>query len=180
MRRMGEPRSLRPMSSSLVSRYVDDQEIVRRFLVDGPTRHPGPLWRAPSSPFGWSLPIVAGAWLCFNVYLLSYVTSILVVGWMFRWTRARVLHGWWKQSPLRQGGTFEMFCTEAGRGAVVRRPRWFLPEKGSWTPALWLNFRTGLFALLCITLLLGWGGALMHFGWDLGGSTTFAQGYDKR
>src|SRR5262245_66665736 len=124
------------MSSSLVSRFVEDQEVVLPVLLDGPKRHPGPLWRALSWLVGWTWRIVAGAWLCFNAYLLSYVTSILVVGWMFRWTRARVLHGWWKQSPLRHRGTFETFCTDAGRGAVVRRPRWFLPEQGSWTPTL--------------------------------------------
>jgi hypothetical protein len=140
-------------------------------------KSPGRLKQGVAALLGWSWRILAGAFLCFNVYLLSYLTSVLVVGWFQRWTRARVVRGWWKQSPLRNEMPLEVLCAEAGHSAPVRRPRWFLPER-SWTPALWLNFKTGFLTLLCTYLVIGWGCALMTFGWEFGWLNSFTKGYE--
>src|SRR5262245_27350515 len=106
------------MSPTLVHPISDEPEVVPPPLPPF-ARRPGRPWRILSWFVGWSWRIVAGAFLCFNAYLLSYLTSILVVGWLFRWTRARVLYGWWKQSPLRWQGTFETFCAAVPGQAPV-------------------------------------------------------------
>src|SRR5205085_11669023 len=92
------------------------------------------LWLA-----GWTWRIIAGTFFCFNVPLVSYLTSILVVGWLNRWMRARVLHGWWKQSSMR-----EKSADPEALGLPWLRPRWVLGEKSWRQPALWLNFKEGL------------------------------------
>lgn len=163
------------MSSALVSESLRDRDSRRN---DARRADPGRLWRGTSWLLGWSWRVVAGTFLCFNAYLLSYLTSIVVVGWLTRWVRGRVLYGWWKQSPLRQRVSFEEFAAAQG-GDVARRPRWLLPEKAWTTPALWLNFRTGFLLLLCIYLVLGWGCVLLEFGWEYRWNNSFAKGYEQ-
>jgi len=73
----------------------------------------GMLWR-------W----IVGAILCLNT-----LTSVLVVGWSYRWIQGLVLRGWWKQSRLAREGTFDQFLERLGDGAPVARPRWILRER---------------------------------------------------
>jgi hypothetical protein len=154
--------------------------------------------------FGWIWRWVAGALLCFNTFILSYVTSILVVGWSYRWMQAVVLRGWWKQSPKRREGSFADFCDSLGPNGPVPRPRWFLRERivsvmerpgPGGQPAsagrqigraltvpwhsLWLNFKTGLAGLFCTYLLTGWGCLLMVFGWEYGWLTSINRYYEQ-
>src|SRR5262249_43694814 len=56
--------------------------------------------------FGWLWRLGAGAVMCFNTYILSYLTSIVAFGWTYRWMQGLVLRGWWKQSPRRREGSF--------------------------------------------------------------------------
>jgi len=152
----------------------------------------------------WAWRFFAGAMLCFNYLVLSYVTSILVVGWTYRWMQAVVLRGWWKQSPKRQQGTFQEFCDSLGTDAPVPRPRWCLRERIAAVMAkpgprgdspsalrkvgraltipwqsLWLNFKTGLAGLFCTYLLTGWGCLLMVFGWEYGWLTSINRYYEQ-
>lgn len=170
---------------------------------------PGP---APANPvlaacravLGWAWRLFAGAALCFNWYVLSYLTSIVVVGWTYRWMQAVVLRGWWKQSPKRRQGTFREFCDSLGADGPVPRPRWFLRERigavmrcpgpGGRPPSglrlfgraltipwhgLWLNFKTGLAGLFCTFVLTGWGCLLMVFGWEYGWLTSINRYYEQ-
>src|SRR5436190_17463680 len=109
-------------------------------------RKSGQLKATVLAIIGWSWRILAGTFLCFNAPLLSFLTSILVVGWLNRWMRARVLHAWWRQSPVRTSDDPEAL------GLPWIRPRWILPEKSWKAPALWLNFKEGLATLLCLYL----------------------------
>ena len=135
---------------------------------------------------------------------LSYFTSILAVGWTYRWMQAVVLRGWWKRSPKRQEGSFQDFCDSLGQGDPVARPRWFLRERiGAYLsppapggrPAgalrlfgraltvpwhsLWLNFKTGLAAIFCTYLLTGWGCLLMLFSWEFGWFNSINRYYEQ-
>src|SRR5215831_13037376 len=102
------------------------------------TRQESRWWRGLSRLAGWAWRIAAGTFLCFNVPYISYLTSILVVGWINRWVRARTLEAWRKQSPV-------LAHDDGGRaGMPMLRPRWLLPEPGRKVPALWLNFKEGL------------------------------------
>ncbi len=135
---------------------------------------------------------------------LSYFTSILAVGWTYRWMQAIVLRGWWKRSPKRNEGSFQDFCDSLGQGAPVPRPRWFLRERiatylnrpapgGRPAGALrllgrtltvpwhsvWLNFKTGLAAIFCTYLLTGWGCLLMLFSWEFGWLNSINRYYEQ-
>ncbi len=152
------------------------------FLADLPSRaarSPGRLWRLLSWTFGWAWRVAAGAALCFNAYLLSYLTSIMVVGWLWRWVQGRVLYGLWKASPLRREVPFEVFRSSLGPGAPAVRPRWVFPERGRRAPSFWTNFKIGFVALCCVYLLAGWGCALMTFSWEFGWVNSFAKGYEQ-
>jgi hypothetical protein len=161
-------------------------------------------WRIVSALFGWPWRIAVGA--CFG---MSWFTSILVMGWLYRWVQGRVLYAWWKRSPMRPQGSFAAFCATLGPDAPVRRPRWFLREHFTresfrqellaptadgepplWpriaaravvSPfrSLWLNFKIGVQALLCIFLLTGWGCLFMTFSWEFGWLNSFNKGYEQ-
>ncbi len=138
------------------------------------SRRVGQVWATLGWLAGWTWRILAGTFLCFNAPLLSYLTSILVVGWLNRWMRARVLHGWWRQSPLKTTGE-----DPVSLGLPWKRPRWVLPEKSWKEPALWLNFKEGLATLLCVYLVLGWGCLPRLFSWEMGWNNSFAKGYEQ-
>src|SRR4051794_15062464 len=111
------------------------------------SRQESRLWRGLSWLAGWTWRVLAGTVLCFNLPYISYLTSILVVGWVNRWVRARTLEAWRKQSPILAGD-------DGGRtGMPMLRPRWVFPEPGRKAPALWLNFKEGLATLFCIYLV---------------------------
>src|SRR5207248_1184792 len=80
-----------------------------------PARPPQPsrgnrVVRGFAAFFGLLWRLGVGALMCFNTYILSYLTSIIAVGWTYRWMQAVVLRGWWKQSPKQHAGSFRDFC----------------------------------------------------------------------
>src|SRR5437588_9820004 len=74
------------------------------------TARGNPVLRFFGFLFGWAWRLFAGAVMCFNTFVLSYLTSIVAFGWTYRWMQALVLRGWWKQSPKRYEGSFQDFC----------------------------------------------------------------------
>jgi hypothetical protein len=177
-----------------------------------PVRPPAPpsarrgrrVLRGFAALIGWLWRLAVGAAMCFNTYLLSYLTSIIAVGWTYRWMQAIVLRGWWKQSPKRHEGSFQEFCDSLGPNGPNPRPRWFLRERiGAYMrrpglggqPAgrlrlffraltvpwhsLWLNFKTGLAGVFCTYLLTGWGCLLMVFGWEFGWFNSINRYYEQ-
>jgi hypothetical protein len=154
--------------------------------------------------FGWLWRLAVGAAMCFNTYVLSFFTSIVAVGWTYRWMQAIVLRGWWKQSPKRHEGSFQDFCDSLGPSGPTPRPRWFLRERigavmrrpgPGGQPAgrlrlffrvltvpwhsFWVNFKTGLAGIFCTYLLTGWGCLLMVFGWEFGWFNSINRYYEQ-
>jgi hypothetical protein len=157
-----------------------------------------------TSVVGWAWRLFVGAKLCFNAYVLSYFTSVAVVGWTYRWMQALVLRGWWKQSRFCNEGTFADFCASLGPNAPVPRPRWFLQERigtalarpvpGGARPgplrlglrllrvpwhSFWLNLKFGALGLLCTYLMTGWGCLLIWTSWRYGWLNSFHKGYEE-
>jgi hypothetical protein len=154
--------------------------------------------------FGWLWRIAVGAVLCFNAPVLSFFTSIAVVGWLYRWMQGLVLRGWWKQSKFRHDGSFHDFCESLGKNAPTTQPRWFVQERlrhalsrpapdGS-APGLlrrfprmlrvpwhsfWVNFKLGVQALFCTYLATGWGCLIMLMSWEFGWLNSFHKGYEQ-
>jgi hypothetical protein len=162
------------------------------------------LWDCLSFVVGWSWRLLVGALLCFNWFILSFITSIVVLGWTYRWMQMLVLRGWWKQSRQRARGTFADFCAGLIAQAPAPRPRWFLRERigqallrpapGGGTPgpfrlllrllsipwhSLWLNFKIGVQAIFCTNLLVGWGCLMMLVSWEFGWLNSFHKGYEQ-
>ena len=131
---------------------------------------------------GWAWRWLVGAVMCFNFFVLSWFTSIAVVGWTNRVVQQLVLRCWWWRSELRRRMTFAEFCDSLGVDAPSPRPRWFVqdhlrvhahqPLRGGgrpdfvtvagrtlWWPwySLWLNFKLGVKAIL------GTHGPVVHF-----------------
>lgn len=159
------------MSSPLMLEPIQDLA-----PVDPP--RPSRLWQLLAFVVGWSWRILVGTLFCFSGPYLSWLTSILVVGWLQRWVRARVLLAWWRASPVRDRVPFEQLGETRKDGTPVVRPRWLLPEQG-WAFSLWLNFKIGLATLLGIYLVLGLGCLVMFFSWEMGWIISFTKGYEE-
>jgi hypothetical protein len=123
-----------------------------------------------SNRLGWTWSVLFGSLLA-----MSYAGAVVVFGWLSRWIQGRVLHGWWRRSPLRQRLSFEHFCLELGPDAPSLAPRWLLREHPEAHPfrSLWLNVQQGLLGLFATFLLAGWGGLLMTFSWEYGWNASF-------
>jgi hypothetical protein len=149
-------------------------------LDESRPRQPSRLRRLVGTVAGWAWRLLVGTFLCFNAPVLSLLTSVLVVGWLQRWVRARVLFRWWNASPVREQVPFEEIGETYRDRSPVLLPRWFLPEKlwGS-AVALWLNFRHGLLTLLCVYLVLGVGCLVMFFSWEMGWIISAYKGYEE-
>jgi hypothetical protein len=152
-------------------------------------------WRWLAAGFGWSWRIGIGAVLCFNFFLVSFLTSVVAAGWIYRWMRALVLRGWCRQ-----------FKMEVGWGRVLTRPVpaawpcWFLQENAFKTlggktevsrfvilrairipwDSLWLNFKTGIKGLTGTFVLTAAGCLLMLFSWEFGWLNSFHKGHEVK
>jgi hypothetical protein len=183
-----------------------DAEPVLRALPDDSrrtARSPGPFVRFLFAVLGWAWCLLVAMY-----FGMTYLSAILVVGWLYRLIQGRVLYGWWKQSRRAREGSFADFC--AGEvDAPTLRPRWFLRQqfsaramraemdrptpdgespgllrwlvRGMLAPirSLWLNATIGFTAVLATFLLLGWGCLLMTFSWEFGWLNSFHKGYEQ-
>jgi hypothetical protein len=173
-------------------------------------RKPGYSWRRQGFlPWvvGWTWRILVGVMLCLSPLpsvVASYLGSIVVFGWFYRWMQARALRHWWSQSPRRREVAFPEFCDELGPDGPVSRPRWFWHERPigllnrpapSGRPAgffrtvgrlltipvhsLGLNIGLGVRGLLATYLVTGWGVSLMAFSWYFGWYISFNKIYEE-
>lgn len=149
------------------------------------------LWRI------WSM--IAGTLLCMNFF-----TSVVVVGWLMRWTRIRILRRWWKLSERSQSESFSEFLHKTGHEHLVLRPHWLLAENGNdflkrpnskgETPgpftklrryisfpihSLFKNLKIGALTVLCVWLVTGWGSVVTYFSWQYGWNNSFHKGYEQ-
>jgi hypothetical protein len=186
--------------------------------------HADPLDRPaqPSRQSGALTFLLSGTWylICFffgwlwRVTMMgllgaNFGTSILIVGFLNRWTQGRVLYGLWKASGRRDEGSFTEFCAKLGPDAPVLRPRLFIREwfrkdhvqqeltqrtldnevpgplvqacRALLVPfrSLWLNAKLGFLGVFCTFVLTAWGCLLMQLGWEFGWLNSFNKGYEQ-
>jgi hypothetical protein len=153
---------------------------------------------------GWLWRWLVGAAMCFNVFLLSWFTAIVAVGWTNRVVEMVVLRCWYWRSEVRRRLTFAEFCATLDLDAPVPRPRWFYRERmmrhaaqllpggrqpGPFTTlariatwpwyGLWQNFLIGAKATFCTYTLLGLPCVLMLWSWEQGWINSFHGGYEQ-
>jgi hypothetical protein len=153
---------------------------------------------------GWLWRWLVGAAMCFNYFLLSWLTAIAAVGWTNRVVQMMVLRCWWWRSDIRKRGTFAQFCDALGPAGPVLRPRWFWmehllydaarPVRGGRQPGpltilrrivfwpwygLWQNFKIGLKATFCTYAMLGLPCIFMLWSWEQGWLNSFHGGYEQ-
>ncbi len=121
---------------------------------------PNPLFRVLGSILLW--PFVA-------LFAMSYVSSLVLVGWGYRWMRKIVLRSWWKQGRPERYQTFEEFAATLEKHPVEVRPKLF---------SLFRNLGLGIQAIFCTYLVAGLGCALMAYGWEFGWVNSFHKGYE--
>lgn len=164
-----------------------DPPVLQSEEIHAAPRHPGAsedretarLWRWAGSILGILWIILVGTILCFNAPILSYFTSLMVIGWLQRWMRCRILFAWWHGSAHRAVVDPSPMLETTTTGQPITRPRWILSEKSWWPAALWSNLREGFVTFLCITLVLGPGCVLMLFAWEMGWLNSFNKGYEQ-
>ena len=141
-----------------------------------------------------------GVWMC-----TQFLTSLILVGWTFRWMRSRAWQGWWKRGAAPEGSCFcDFACTLGPTLAGAYSPRWFFAERaaeiwaapradgrppGFWTrlrrlPAILIgslaaNVAQGLAALACTLVITLPGTFLMLAGWKYGWDNSFFKGYEQ-
>ncbi len=135
--------------------------------------------------FGWLWSFAIGA-----VFCLTPVTGLIVLGWLGRWMRGRVLRGLYLASPRRDELSLEAACAELGE-RVPGRPRWILREPTEPRPATLRSRLTGLVGSLGDNLwmglrlavgtwlLYGWACVLLFVGWEYGWEISFNKVYER-
>ncbi len=172
-------------------------------------RKPGYSWRRQGFipwVIGWTWRIFIGVHLCLSPLpsvAASYLGSIVVFGWFYRWMQAHVLRAWWQQSRRRTEIALHEFFAELGPDGPVSRPRWFWHERPiallnrpapSGAPAgffrtigrlliipvhsFLLNLGRGIQGLLATYLITGWGVTLIAFSWYFGWMVSFNKVYE--
>ena len=135
------------------------------------------------------------------VFCQGLLGSVLVVGWTYRLARRMALQLWFRRSGRPQTAEgFVAFLAAGDWRALAEWPNWFWrqdfrgilrsrAEAGMGSQAvaivrglfssLWLNFWTGLSALLCTCALVLPAGILWWFGWYDGWNNSFNKGYEQ-
>src|ERR1043165_9773540 len=94
--------------------------------VAPPRARPSVVLAILSFVFGWSWRLFAGSLLALNLF-----TSLILLGWLNRWTQGQVVYFWWRRGRANKGETFADFSESLGLNGPVTRPRLFLRE--NWT-----------------------------------------------
>jgi hypothetical protein len=161
-------------------------------------------WGVVSFLFGWPWRLFLGSLLALNTF-----TSLVLLGWLNRWTQGQVVYLWWLRGRARKDETFADFSESLGLNGPVTRPRLVLREnwtarnihaelfrptadaeppsylrlgwRGATLPfrSLLNNFKSGFVMVLCTYLLTGWGCLLMEAGWEGGWLNSFNKGYEQ-
>lgn len=146
------------------------------------------------------IKLCVGVLLCFH-----YLGSVLVVGWTARLMRRRVLHHWWRRSPVANWQDFDQFVREQGHELPgTPLPAWFVGERirrkigedrpggrppgwlrrtaripGALFESLGRNLKVGLFTLGVTYAATGPGCLLWLGSWYAGWNNSFHKGYEQ-
>jgi len=144
-------------------------------------------------------PLTVWKYLVGVLLCQSMFGAVIVVGWTTRLMRRQIYLAWWKKSPLReQGSSFQDFIVSLSNPCAARTlPNWCLnePRRSAMPQAaagsrirrimsrlfgsLYLNFRQGVAAALCILIFTLPATSLWLYSWVLGWNISFFKLYEQ-
>ena len=128
-----------------------------------------------------------------TIWCQTLVTSILALGWSYRWVRHRVSQRLFRFSPMAEKTTWQQFASKLESLTPVRdTPNLFRRQPGipspnhsvfkcihSWLHAGWLNFRVGLGGILTTWVLTLFPCVMWAYAWYTGWHISFTKMYEE-
>src|SRR5262245_51978657 len=152
----------------------------------------------------WMTLILFWKWLAGAALCLNALTSVLVLGWTYRFMQRAVLKYWWKRSELRaQGIDLATFVAGSPRTEDHSHwPNWLVQQNvranvrnglagapSLWAAtrcvlraplgSFWLNLKTGVQGIANTWVLTMPGCLLWLFAWYDGWNNSFHKGYEQ-
>ncbi len=119
------------------------------------------------------------------------LTSIIALGWIYRWVRYKAVKQLFQQSPKAQIVEWELWAAQQAQlASVIESPRFFKHQlKPKDPPSLWqtlirtfhslaLNFKVGLVGILSTWTLTLLPAVLWAVGWYIGWQISFTKMYE--
>ncbi len=128
-----------------------------------------------------------------TIWCQTLLTSILALGWVYRWVRYRVSQQLFQHSPMAEKTTWQQFATNLEPLTPVRDiPNLFRRQPGidspnhsgfkcihDWLHACWLNFRVGLGGILTTWMLTLFPCVIWAISWYTGWHISFTKMYEE-
>lgn len=131
----------------------------------------------------------------------QFITSVLVVGWTFRWMQRNIVRGWYRRNSAAGEKAWTDLIAELDESIPVGwSPHWIVHEHArslvrgqgrrsliargrdlfrAGLGGLFANVRWSVMALLCTGALTLPGLVLMWLGWEYGWLNSFYKGYEQ-
>ena len=128
-----------------------------------------------------------------TIWCQTLFTSILALGWSYRWVRHRVSQRLFQFSPMAEKTTWQQFASNLEPLTPVRDiPNLFRRQPGisspshsvfkcihNWLHAAWLNFRVGLGGILTTWVLTLFPCIIWAYAWYTGWHISFTKMYEE-
>ena len=128
-----------------------------------------------------------------TIWCQTLLTSILALGWVYRWVRHRVSQRLFQLSPMAEKTTWQQFASSHESLTSVRDiPHLFRRQSGiaspnrsgfkcihDWLHACWLNFRVGLGGILTTWVLTLFPCVILAIAWYTGWHISFTKMYEE-
>ncbi len=128
-----------------------------------------------------------------TIWCQTLLTSILALGWSYRWVRHQVSQRLFQLSPMAEKTTWQQFASNLESLTPVRdTPNLFRRQPGipspsqwafkcihSWLHAGWLNFRVGLGGILTTWVLTLFPCIMWAYAWYTGWHISFTKMYEE-
>ena len=125
-----------------------------------------------------------------TIFCQTLLTSILALGWVYRWVQHRVIQSLFQRSPLAMKTTWQALTTQDFK--VVRTvPNLFRRQPGQpepihplkrwlhhWCHSVWLNFKTGFAGVLTTWSLTLFPCVMWAIAWYTGWHISFTKLYE--
>lgn len=136
---------------------------------------------------------VLGLLLVCTIWCQTLLTSILALGWVYRWVRHRVSQKLFKLSPMAEKISWQQFANNfEALTAVCDTPNLFRRQRGisspshsvfkyihDWLHGSWLNFRVGLEGMVTTFLLTLFPGVIWVLAWYTGWHISYTKMYEE-
>ena len=136
---------------------------------------------------------IFGLLLVCTIWCQDLLTSILALGWSYRWVRHRVSQRLFQLSPMAEKTTWQQFASNLEPLTPLRDiPNLFRKQPGipspshsvfkwihDWLHGCWLNFRVGLGGILTTWVLTLFPCVMWALAWYTGWHISFTKMYEE-